>query len=246
MSLAVTYISGLLFNIVSGLCFHLVERWRPFRAVNYARRWGPDLAALAFVWVLFTVINALETRYLGGLGLPWLSDWPLWIKLPAFYLLYDFGAYWAHRLMHTGTLWSTHVWHHMPRDIWWLSGCRASVLHAFLYRIAFLPFFFCLFDPVVAAAISVEIILANSWMHLNLKWYPWMRKLEWLLVTPRFHHLHHGMNRECRDKNFGARFTIWDRLFGTYLDPDSVDPATLQFGVPTEDEPTIAHAALGV
>jgi sterol desaturase/sphingolipid hydroxylase (fatty acid hydroxylase superfamily) len=246
MSLAITYLSGLLFNVLSGLAFHLAERWRPFRRIDYRARWRGDFAALAYVWVIFTLVNAAETRWAGALGQPWLADWPLWLTLPLFYVLYDFLAYWAHRLMHTAPLWRTHVWHHSPKDIWWLSGCRASIGHALLYRLAFLPFFFCLFPPVVALAISTEVILANSWMHLNLKWYPWMRTLEKVLVTPRFHALHHGVGPAFHDRNFGARFTVWDRWFGTYLDPDTVDPKTLQFGIRPDDDPGTARAAIGV
>jgi len=246
MSLAITYFTGLLFNIVSGFSFHLLERCCPFRSIPYRRRiWG-DLGALAYVWILFTLINWFELRYFGVLGQPWLADWPLWLTLPGFYLIYDFGAYWSHRLMHTSKFWRTHVWHHMPEDIWWLSGCRASIGHVLLYRLAYLPFFFCLFPPVVALAISTEIILANNWMHLNLKWYPWLRQLEWLFVTPRFHHLHHGIASGFRNSNFGAHFTIWDRCFGTYLDPDRIDPETLQFGVAGSEQPSLLRAALGV
>lgn len=246
MSIIITYFTGLLANTISGFAFHLLERWRPFRSVDYGKRFWRDFGSLAYVWILFALVNAFEVRFLGGLSLPWLAEVPLWITLPTFFLIYDFGAYWAHRLMHTSTFWRTHVWHHTPKQLWWLSGCRASAGHVFLYRLAYLPFFFCLFPPLVAMLIASEMIITNSWVHLNLQWYPWMRKLEWLLVTPRYHQLHHGVGSEFRDRNFAARFTFWDRWFGTFLDPDTVDPETLEFGVSDDQQPTIAGAALGI
>lgn len=83
-------------------------------------------------------------------------------------------------------------------------------------------------------------------MHWNVRWYAWMRRLEVIFVTPRFHHLHHGVGPAFHDMNFGSRFTIWDRWFGTFLDPDEVDPASLHFGVSEEDRPTLLRAAIGL
>jgi sterol desaturase/sphingolipid hydroxylase (fatty acid hydroxylase superfamily) len=43
--------------------------------------------------------------------------------------------------------------------------------------------------------------------------------VEALVVTPRFHHWHHGAEVEAIDKNFAVHLPWLDRLFGTYHAP---------------------------
>lgn len=252
MSAIELYASGFLLNLVTGFAFFAIERRYPFRAIDYKKRLWSDLGALAYVWVLFVAFAMLERRYAVHLqDLDWvkesaLATLPVWQKLILFYLIYDFVSYWGHRAMHTSRLWISHEWHHSPEDIWWLSGCRASIIHVVFYRLAYFAFFFFLFDPIIATLISVEIILFNSWMHLNLKWYPWMKYVEYVFVTPRFHHLHHASGERFRDVNFGSRLTVWDRLFGTMVDPEKVMPSEVQFGLAKTDTLHFPRAAIGV
>jgi sterol desaturase/sphingolipid hydroxylase (fatty acid hydroxylase superfamily) len=253
MSLVITYLSGLAFNLISGLAFSVAEHFHPFRKIEHRKRILRDLGAIAVVWVFFIFFAALEERILKAAVplherlLPLdVRELPLWVRIAFFYLTYDFLSYWAHRWMHTHALWRAHVWHHSADEIWWLSGCRGSLIHVGLYRVASVATVFCLFDPLVAMIISTEMILSNSWMHLNLRWFTWMRPLELIFVTPRFHHLHHGVGVEFRDKNFGSRFTVWDRLFGTYLDPDSVSQDRLFFGVAPSEKLGPVRAAIGL
>jgi sterol desaturase/sphingolipid hydroxylase (fatty acid hydroxylase superfamily) len=65
----------------------------------------------------------------------------------------------------------------------------------------------------------------------------WRSKwLEWVFVTPRYHHIHHNGNPQHYTANFGNLLTIWDRLFGTYANPEKVDPI-LQFGIGEKENP---------
>ena len=50
------------------------------------------------------------------------------------------------------------------------------------------------------------------------------------MVTPRYHHVHHSENPSHANVNFGVTFSIWDRLFGTYLDPDGLK-TSITFGI---------------
>ena len=246
------YISGMLFSLITGLAFFFIERRYPFRAIHHKKRIWSDIGSLAYVWVIFVAFAMLEQTYavriqqFEWVGNSILVAMPTWQKLIAFYLIYDFLSYWAHRAMHTSRLWLSHEWHHSPQDIWWLSGCRASIIHVALYRLAYFAFFFFMFDSVTAMAISVGAIILNSWMHLNLQWRPWMRYVEYVFVTPRFHHLHHANSERFHDKNFGSLLTVWDRLFGTMVDPDSVCPDEVQFGLAPNTQLRMPHAAIGM
>jgi sterol desaturase/sphingolipid hydroxylase (fatty acid hydroxylase superfamily) len=58
------------------------------------------------------------------------------------------------------------------------------------------------------------VYLYSTFVHANLSWrFPIVEKL---LVTPRFHHWHHGIEQEAVDVNFAIHFPLYDQIFGTY------------------------------
>jgi fatty acid hydroxylase family protein len=56
--------------------------------------------------------------------------------------------------------------------------------------------------------------------HANIRWR--LGPLEWLFVVPRYHFVHHGADPKLNNSNFGFLLTIWDRMLGTYTNPDDV------------------------
>jgi len=82
-------------------------------------------------------------------------------------------------------------------------------------------------------AMAAEEVIRNHWMHMNVSWRSnW---LERVLVTPRYHHIHHSSDAKLHDGNYGGLFSIWDRLFGTYIDPDLTVPKTFGTGEKKRD-----------
>jgi sterol desaturase/sphingolipid hydroxylase (fatty acid hydroxylase superfamily) len=79
-------------------------------------------------------------------------------------------------------------------------------------------------------------------MHMNDTWRSnW---LEWIFVTPRYHHIHHSDDPQYYMTNMASLFTVWDRVFGTYVDPDKVAKTTLSFGTGEKENPV--RLVLGV
>jgi sterol desaturase/sphingolipid hydroxylase (fatty acid hydroxylase superfamily) len=76
---------------------------------------------------------------------------------------------------------------------------------------------------------------------MNVTWPS--RWLEWILVTPRFHQVHHSDDPQHYVANLGDLLTVWDRLFGTYVDPASIRKE-LTFGI--DSNPSTARLVLGV
>ena len=80
-------------------------------------------------------------------------------------------------------------------------------------------------------------------MHLNVPW--GARWIEGVFVTPRYHHIHHSANPIHYNLNLGDIFTVWDRLFGTYLDPSAVrNTNELDFGIGEKANPVRLIAGL--
>ena len=214
-----------------GAVFFLAERLRPARPLRYRTVFFRDLIALGAYNLFFLAAIQLTDRIAIPNYVPWrFQTLPFVVKLAVFVLLVDCSAYWLHRLWHTGWLWRIHKWHHAPTYMYWLAGVRASLPQVLMAGLPFLswlplitpvpPLFFMLYSPF--------LIITNNWMHMNVTWRS--RWLEWILVTPRYHHIHHGNDPALYMRNYGVIFTFWDRLFGTYADPERITQE-IRFGV---------------
>ena len=127
--------------------------------------------------------------------------------------------------------------------MYWLGGVRATLPQQFMVNVPYV-----LAYPSVdispwwmGLAIAVTSAIQNDWMHMNVTWRSnW---LEWVFVTPRYHHIHHSDNPEHYVTNLANLFTIWDRLFGTYINPETVQ-TKLSFGIGEKGNPV--RVVLGV
>jgi sterol desaturase/sphingolipid hydroxylase (fatty acid hydroxylase superfamily) len=147
-------------------------------------------------------------RLTGSIQTPWLY----WTTLIIFE---DFMYYWLHRVDHHVRLfWATHVTHHSSEKFNFTVGIRSSVMEPLYRFVYFIPLALCGFTPIdIAFIYSVTQtwgILVHTERIKRLGW------LEYILVTPSHHRVHHGSNPKYLDKNLGMFLIIWDKLFGTF------------------------------
>lgn len=130
-------------------------------------------------------------------------------------LMEDMLYYWLHRFDHEIRLfWAVHVTHHSSRTMNFTVGFRSSVfqpLYRFLY---FIPLALMGFRPVDIALIYSATQIWGIFVHTEL--IDKMGWLEYFMVTPSHHRVHHGSNPKYLDKNMGMFLIIWDKLFGTF------------------------------
>jgi alkylglycerol monooxygenase len=155
------------------------------------------------------------------------ATWYHWILA---YFAVDFVSYWYHRCSHRiALLWCGHVTHHSSDHYNLTNGFRTSPFQG-LYRI---PFWIILpvigFSPTVLLITFVVSGLYDFFLHTQN--FPKIRWLELVLITPSLHKVHHGKNDVYIDKNYGATFVIWDRMFGTFQ--DETEPVS--YGILSED-----------
>lgn len=136
----------------------------------------------------------------------------LWIVL---LLCTDLLWYWYHRLAHEINLfWAVHVVHHQSEDFNYTVSARITVFQAFV-RTGFWAVLPILGFP---AGMITSILLVHGlypfFIHTRL--IGKLGILEYILVTPSHHRVHHASNEQYLDKNYGDVFIIWDKLFGTF------------------------------
>lgn len=216
--------------IVFSLVFVALEKLRPKHlGLNVKDQLKLDVAAFLLL-VLGVNLSRLiiglfyESVNLSSLTLIQMSgEWPFILRLLGAHFVSDFCLYWIHRLMHSNSFfWRTHQWHHSAEKLYWFSGFRTSLMHAFIYAFPQVFVGFCLFkfSPIELGIGFAFGALSNLFTHSNLALPEWL-PLHWVLVTPDFHHPHHSQ-LGTQNKNFGNVFTLWDRIFGTYVDPSKI------------------------
>lgn len=152
-----------------------------------------------------------------------------WVWLLAF-VLYDFCYYWLHRLGHErNVLWAAHSVHHQSEEYNLTTALRQTSSGFIFSWIFYLPLALVGVPPVVFITVASLNLLYQFWVHTRhiakLGW------LEWVLITPSNHRVHHAQNPAYLDRNYGGVFILWDRLFGTFKEEDPAEPVV--FGVTT-------------
>lgn len=131
------------------------------------------------------------------------------------FVFWDFLFYWLHRTHHLfKILWSIHVVHHEGEHYSLSLGIRNS----WYSSLSSLPYFVCM----AVIGFPIEIFVSVSSIHYFIQFYNHnhiVKKsgwLEYIMITPSHHRVHHGKNEPYLDKNFGGTFLFWDKLFGTF------------------------------
>lgn len=131
--------------------------------------------------------------------------------------LYDFLLYWNHRFMHR-FFWAVHATHHSIRELSALNSYAHFAEKVSQFLIVALPLGLVRWEhTAIPFAISCVISLSEYWIHSPTT--AQLNGARAVFVTPSFHRIHHSLEPQHFDKNFGILFSFWDRLFGTAFIP---------------------------
>ena len=150
----------------------------------------------------------------------WESGWLYWLAL---FLVEDIAYYTLHYVDHHCRLfWAVHVTHHSSEEFNLSTGFRSSVFQPLYRTIYFAPIALLGFEPLDILFMYAATQIYGSLIHTErigkLGW------LEYVLVTPSHHRVHHGSNPRYLDKNMGMCLIFWDKLFGTFEPEAAEDP----------------------
>ena len=172
---------------------------------------GLGNVAINFVWK-FAVLAAYVAIYeLTPLRLD-PGDWWVWVLL---FFADDFSYYWFHRISHESRgFWASHVVHHSSQHYNLSTALRQTWV-----PMTYFPFWLWMpavgFEPWMVLLAQAWSLIYQFWIHTER-----IRRLpiwfEAIFNTPSHHRVHHGVNDQYLDRNYGGILIIWDRLFGTY------------------------------
>jgi len=150
------------------------------------------------------------------------SSWLLYVIA---FLALDFAGYWVHRLAHSvNFFWNNHIVHHSSEEFNLACALRQSISVYFrIYAFLLIPAALLGVPQQVIAVVAPLHLFAQFWYHTqHIHKMGW---LEYIIVTPAHHRVHHAINPEYLDKNYGQIFIFWDRMFGTFQEESPAIPA---------------------
>ena len=172
--------------------------------------------------------SAVAGALVQWLGTPqWsMQSWWQWVIV---FVAYDFCYYWKHRYGHEWRIfWASHIAHHQSEEFNLSTALRQTGTD-YIGFVFYIPLFLIGIPAAAIVTVGSLNLIYQFWVHTEH-----IRRvgpLEWILVTPSNHRVHHARNPEYLDKNYGGVFILWDRMFGTFKDEQSDIPC--EYGITT-------------
>jgi sterol desaturase/sphingolipid hydroxylase (fatty acid hydroxylase superfamily) len=225
--------------------FALVALWElvaPQRrpTVSKALRWSSNLSLVVLNSVLLRLMFPLAAvgmaafSAVNGWGLLNHFHVPLWAAVPLAVIAMDFVIWLQHVMVHAvPVLWRLHRVHHADPDYDLTTGARfhpIEIVLSMMIKIATVA----VLGPPVLAVVIFEVLLnaAAMFNHGNIRLPAELdRVLRWVIVTPDMHRVHHSVEEEETNSNFGFNLPWWDRLFGTYLEQPRAGQLGMTIGI---------------
>jgi sterol desaturase/sphingolipid hydroxylase (fatty acid hydroxylase superfamily) len=225
--------------------FAIVALWelaapRRVLTVSKALRWSSNLGLVVLNTVLLRLLFPLAAVGVAafasenGWGLLNHFQVPIVIAVPLAVIAMDFVIWLQHVMVHAvPLLWRLHRVHHADLDYDLTTGARFHPLEIILSMLIKFATISVLGPPVVAVVIF-EVMLNGTAMfnHGNIRLPAGVdRALRWVFVTPDMHRVHHSIEDDETNSNFGFSLTWWDRLFSTYREQARAGQIGMTIGI---------------
>lgn len=177
----------------------------------------------------------------------WLPEIPLWLYVIIGVLLLDFiGAYLAHYVEHkVKPLWMIHLVHHTDHEVDTTTANRHHPLESLIRFVFTLIGVFIVGTPIGIVMLYQSLsIVATQFSHANISLPKKVDEvISWVIVSPDMHKVHHHYMLPYTDSNYGNIFSVWDRLFGTFM---KLDRTQIVYGVDTFPDKTVNGSIAGL
>lgn len=193
---------------------HLLARWTTNFGLSF---FSTFIIRLGFP---FAAVGFAQLMADQGIGLFNILHFQDVFALIASVLLLDMAIYWQHVLSHKWPLlWRLHKVHHSDEQMDVSTAVRfhpIEIIFSMFYKFMVIG----ILGTSAEAVILFELILSSGALfnHSNIRFSKGVDKLlQYIIVTPNMHRIHHSDERHETDSNYGFSLSIWDRLFGSYI-----------------------------
>ena len=231
--------------------FAVIALWelvKPRRDLLLTRRqrWTANLGIVVLNTVIVRLLFPTAAVGVAALGVE--KSWgllnnfdvPYWLAVPLAVVAMDFVIWLQHVMVHAvPALWRLHRVHHADLDYDLTTGARFHPMEIILSMGVKFATITLLGAPVLAVVVF-EVLLSACAMfnHGNIRLSDLVdRVLRWLLVTPDMHRVHHSVEDDESNSNFGFNLTWWDRLFGTYREQPRAGQLGMTIGIHGHTDP---------
>jgi sterol desaturase/sphingolipid hydroxylase (fatty acid hydroxylase superfamily) len=168
----------------------------------------------------------------------WLPAMPIWVYTIIGLMLLDLiGAYFIHWLEHkVKWMWMFHLIHHSDLNIDTTSANRHHPGES-VFRFVFTTIAVVITGAPMWMVFMYQFfsVLLSQFNHANIALPKFLdNAISWIIITPDMHHVHHHFTQPYTDSNYGNIFSIWDRIFGTYM---KLERSKLTYGIDTYMDP---------
>lgn len=196
------------------------------------------LATTLVINFIFGIATISVFKYItiNQIGFLYLVELPIWAELLIAILFLDFFAqYVVHFLLHKiKWMWKFHMIHHSDTKVDATTGTRHHPGDYMMREVFALAAVILLGAPFAFYMVyRIATIFFTYFTHANITMPDWLDKtLSYVFVTPYTHKFHHHFERPWTDTNFGNIFSLWDRIFGTFVYDD---PKKIIYGLDVLD-----------
>jgi len=149
------------------------------------------------------------------------SWWMVWVFA---FFADDVTYYWLHRISHEVRIfWASHIVHHSSPKYNLAAALRQTWTSQLTFTFLFYAWIPLLgVHPFIVFFFQQTSLLYQYWIHTEFiqkmpKWF------EYVMNTPSHHRVHHGIDLDYLDTNYGGVMIIWDRIFGSFQ-PEGARP----------------------
>jgi len=223
--------------------FWFLEGFIPLFKFNY-KKWLHAIPNIFFTlttvlinfFLAFILLKTSDWTIHNNFGfLNWIPETPLWAQVLLGVVFLDFiGAYLPHYVEHQiKPLWMVHLVHHSDHKVDTTTANRHHPLES-IVRFSFTLLGVFLLGTSVGVIMLYQAlsVIASQFNHANIRL---PKKVDlimsYLFVSPDMHKTHHHYRLPYTDKNYGNIFSIWDRIFGTYM---QLEKSKIIYGVDTD------------
>lgn len=211
------------------------HKWK-HAGINFFLTFTTVLINFCLAFILLKSSDWVTTNHFGILE--WLPKIPLVPYMIIGLLLLDLiGAYLPHFIQHkTKFLWRFHIIHHSDT---WIDTTTANRHHP---GESVIRFIFTTMGVIIVGSpmwlvflYQTLSLIATQFNHANLA----LPKnvdhfLSYIIVSPNMHKTHHHYKMPYTDSNYGNIFSVWDRLFGTFM---TLSTDKVIYGIDTHMKP---------